>query len=462
MTCALPPPAAHETTPPPAATRREPLRVEFMLVVALILIAVFEGAVRKWAAPALTNPLLLCRDAAAFALVLLAVRRHHFRTMPFATRCLAVWSFCVACWGLFQIVALQGPVVLFLLGLRFWLLYFWFALAMACSLSSTEIVRVMRLFIVLGIAMTPLVVAQHFLPPSSVLNVQPDTDEDEIFRVTADIVRVSGTFTFTMGFACFIAVVTPLAISTRWNRTPLYRYPWLAIVGFMAVSISTLVSGSRASILLFCALLGLQTVAGLVAARTGRALAQSAAKTLLGILALVITLSFFSDALTATQERFETAAADEDVVGRIETELLGEPAARKQMTLIGHGLGAGTNAGSVLLTGENAFELAESEPARVLLEMGVVGFAWLLVKCAIFAVGVARSLVCLVRDGETLPLLLWATSAYGMSSWPVSGQVSANAFGYLVLGLALCATRALPARAVQWQTGPGPAWEASS
>ncbi|WP_322048488.1 hypothetical protein [Paraburkholderia sp. J67] len=424
---------------------REPLRFDFLLVLIVILVAVFEGAVRKWFAPGLTSPLLLCRDAAAFVLVARSALRGRFAAMPFATQCLLAWTFVVAGWGLFQIVVLQGPIVLFLLGLRFWLLYFWFALAMACTLTSVEVVRVIRLVIALGVAMTPLVVLQHFLPPSSPLNVQPDTDEDAIFLVSADIVRVTGTFTFTLGFACFIAVVSPLAISSVWNGVRLYRRAGFAVVAFIAVSISTLVSGSRASIMFFGALLALQTLAGFGAAKTGKALMQSIARTALAVLAIAITLGLFSDALVATQERFQTAAADEDVMGRIETELLGEPAARKEMTFVGHGLGAGTNAGSVLLTGENAFELAESEPARVLLEMGVVGFAWLLVKCLIFGVGLSRSLVRLVRCSETLPLLMWATTAYGMSSWPVSGQVSANAFGYIALGLALCSTRELPA-----------------
>jgi hypothetical protein len=67
--------------------------------------------------------------------------------------------------------------------------------------------------------------------------------------------------------------------------------------------------------------------------------------------------------------------------------------------------------------------------------------AWLLIKCTLFGFGLAKSVRRLVRYGETLPLMLWATAAYGMSSWPVSGQVSANAFGYIVLGLALCCIR---------------------
>jgi hypothetical protein len=443
----------------PIARPRILLRLDFALVATVILIAVFEGAVRKWLAPGLTTPLLLLRDLAALAFVLRAAWGGTFRAMPVATQCLVAWTFCVTCWGVFQIVILQGPPVLFVLGLRFWLLYFWFALAMACSLTTTEVVGLMRLMIVLGVAMTPLVVLQHFLPPSSVLNVQPDTEEEQIFLVIANVVRVSGTFTFTLGFACFIAVVTPVAISTTWSGVRLYPHRWMALAGFFAMAISTLVSGSRASIMFFVAMLALQTLAGFGAARTGRAVMRSAAKVVFGLIALVITLNVFSDAVLDTLQRFTAAGQGEDVVERIETELIGEPAARKEINFIGHGLGAGTNAGSVLLTGENAFALAESEPARVMLEMGAVGFAWLVIKCVMFAAGLTKSVMLLIRNGETLPLLMWAATAYGMSSWPVSGQVSANAFGFFALGLALCSTRTRPAarmRARAWSLGAAP------
>ncbi|RQH02197.1 hypothetical protein [Paraburkholderia dinghuensis] len=423
------------------------VRFDFLLVVAVILIAVFEGAVRKWIAPGLTTPLLLLRDVAAFTLVLRAVLGGAFRVMPGVTRCLVAWTFCVTCWGVFQIVVLQGPPVLFALGMRFWLLYFWFALAMACSLSTSEVVSVMRLMIVLGVAMTPLVVLQHFLPPSSVLNVQPDTEEDQIFLVIANVVRVSGTFTFTLGFACFIAVVTPIAISTTWSGVRLYPRRWMALAGYVAVAISTLVSGSRASIMFFVGMLALQTLAGFGAARTGGAVMRSAAKVVVGLIAVAITLNVFSDAVQDTMQRFKSAGQGEDIVERIETELVGEPAARKDIDFLGHGLGAGTNAGSVLLTGENAFALAESEPARVMLEMGAVGFVWLVIKCVMFAAGLAKSAMMLAHNGESLPLLMWAATAYGMSSWPVSGQVSANAFGFLALGLALCSIRTRPVAA---------------
>lgn len=424
----------------------------FTLVAIVILVAFFEGAARKWFFPSLSAPLLACRDLAALGLILRAALLQRFGVMPVMTRCLVFWSFCVVIWGALQLVILQGPVVLYVLGLRFWLLYLWFALAMACSLSSAEVIRLFRLMIALAVLMLPLAVIQHFQPPSSPLNLQLDTDEDEIFRVSADIVRVSGTFTFTLGYTCFIAVVTPFAINSVWNGTPLYRNKWAAVLVFFAVSIGTLISGSRASMMSFGGLMAIQSIASFVGAKTARDLMWSAAKVVIGAAAIVATLTVFSDAVVATQERFVSAAAEEDMVGRVETILLGEPAARKDFNFIGHGLGAGTNAGSVLLTGHEQFALAESEPARVLLEMGLVGVAWLIIKCAIFAFGVAKSVTRLTRLGETLPLMLWVTAAYGISSWPVSGQVSANVFGYLVLGFALCSIRpAFPVRNVAYR-----------
>lgn len=425
----------------------------FTLVAIVILVAFFEGAARKWLfSPSLSGPLLVCRDLAALALILRAALQQRFLVMPVLTRCLVLWSFCVVIWGALQLVILQGPVVLYLLGIRFWLLYLWFALAMACSLSSVEVIRLFRLMMTLAVLMLPLTVIQHFLPPSSPLNVQLDADEDEIFRVSADIVRVSGTFTFTLGYTCFIAIVTPFAMNSVWNGTPLYRSKWAAILAFFAVAIGTLISGSRASIMSFGGLMAIQSIASFMGAKTGRDLMWSAAKVVIGGAAIVATLTVFSDAVVATQERFVSAAAEEDMVGRVETILLGEPAARKDFNFIGHGLGAGTNAGSVLLTGHEQFALAESEPARVMLEMGLVGFAWLIIKCVIFAVGVAKSITRLTQLGETLPLMLWVTAAYGISSWPVSGQVSANVLGYLVLGFALCSIRpAFPVRSAAYR-----------
>ena len=115
--------------------------------------------------------------------------------------------------------------------------------------------------------------------------------------------------------------------------------------------------------------------------------------------------------------------------------IFGEPQMRDAITFLGSGLGAGTNAGAVLLTGEQGFELAETEQARVILEMGAMGFAWVLIKCVLIAWGMRKSLGKLRSGLETLPLLVWITIAYGLLSWPISGQLSANAFGYILLGL---------------------------
>src|ERR1700733_2093921 len=140
----------------------QPLSLEFKLVAFVILVAVCEGASRKWLLPALSGPLLACRDLAALTLVIRAAMLHHYRAMPMISQCLVLWSFCVVMWGALQLVVVQGPLVLYFLGLRFWLLYLWFALAMACSLSTSEVVKIIKLMIALSVLMMPLAVLQHF------------------------------------------------------------------------------------------------------------------------------------------------------------------------------------------------------------------------------------------------------------------------------------------------------------
>jgi hypothetical protein len=419
----------------PEAKASRPAKLQLGLILAVILITVFEGAVRKWIMPNATNVLLLARDLAALLVVARVAYSGGFRKMPFATECLIVWSLAVAMWGAWQIIVLQGPVVLFFIGLRFWLLYLWLALAMGCSLTEGETRIVVKVMIAVALLMMPLVALQHSLPPSSVLNLQPDTEEDKIFRLSGDIVRVSGTFTFVMGYACFVAAVTPFALGHVWKGRPFYESAWLKALVFAAICVETLFSGSRASITFFGFLLAAQLLIDVVCARSARDAVSSLLKVALVVVALFVMVYLFSDAVTATQDRFVSASESESFTDRVAAMVFGEPQMRDAITFLGSGLGAGTNAGAVLLTGEQGFELAETEQARVILEMGAMGFAWVLIKCVLIAWGMRKSLGKLRSGLETLPLLVWITIAYGLLSWPISGQLSANAFGYILLGL---------------------------
>ena len=66
--------------------------------------------------------------------------------------------------------------------------------------------------------MTPLVVLQHFSPPGARINSQVDSDEADIFLVIADVVRTTGTFSFTAGYTTYLALMAPLVFAVAGAR----------------------------------------------------------------------------------------------------------------------------------------------------------------------------------------------------------------------------------------------------
>ena len=76
-----------------------------------------------------------------------------------------------------------------LVGLRFWLLYIWFAFAISASMTEHDYRYAIRVVLVALLLMSPLVVAQHFSPPGAFINTEVDSNEDEIFLVAVGVVR---------------------------------------------------------------------------------------------------------------------------------------------------------------------------------------------------------------------------------------------------------------------------------
>ena len=170
------------------------------LFIAVMLVVIFEGAIRKWGAESSTLPLILLRDLLAAYTIVRALTRGHFRRQPQLTALMLAWSCCVIAWGLLQLTLGESSFAVLLIGLRFWLLYFWFGLAAAAGMSERDYVASLRVLLGALVLMAPLAVLQHYSPPGSFVNKSLDTNEEDIFIVIAGIVRTTGTFSFTSGF----------------------------------------------------------------------------------------------------------------------------------------------------------------------------------------------------------------------------------------------------------------------
>ncbi|MBO9514743.1 MAG: O-antigen polysaccharide polymerase Wzy [Variovorax sp.] len=423
--------------PHQALSRPQTMSRAGQIFLAVFFILVYEGAVRKWATGAATLPLIAMRDLLALALIVMAWRRGHLRRNRKITAALFAWSLLVFGWGLLQLAGGESSPVIFILGLRFWLLYTWFAIAAAASMNEADYRAFILMAAWMTLIMAPLAVVQHFSPPGSRINTQLDGDEESVFVAVSGVVRTTGTFSFTTGYSMFIALVAPVVfglLSARKRRT---SHKLLAIATFAAFMAGSFVSGSRTTVIASAMMFMVYLVGRLAFSKMKQkptaAVAVVVALALFGIFTL-----FFQEAILVTQTRFEEASAVEDFWERIVTILVAEPHVFNSFNWLGAGIGYGSNLANYVRGGAGgAITLAESEGGRLLLEGGLLGIVYVVLKLVVSVIGVAKSLRLSRKTNSPFPVIVWLTAAMAIITWTASGQLTANGMIGIILAFAL-------------------------
>lgn len=406
----------------------------------ILFIVVFEGAFRKWISSSLTTLLVLLRDVIALYGIFWSIKTKRLRFTQRGAQILWLWTAIFMVWGLLQIIVNSSSFLIFIIGARFWLLYLWFAYAAAVSFCEHDFNFIAKTLLLLLLIMTPLAIMQHFLPPSSFLNKQLDNEVEDVFLVSAGIVRTTGTFSFTLGFTTFLAVVSPFVLALLAPGTRLWKKKWTPKVCLLALGIATIVSGSRGAIIYLFTLFAAYAFLSLIYSK--RSKKGSTVVVIVTITALLALVPYvFSRAADATQDRFESAAQSENIYSRIAIIFFGEPDTYNNFKIIGHGVGVGTNFAGTVATGERTFLLAETETTRAVLEGGLLGLAFIGLKFLVMVMGLLRSCLILKSSANILPLLLWITTSLALFSWSIIGQLTVNALGFLLFGLAFASLR---------------------
>ncbi len=426
--------AAAYSRPSPQSTSR--LGKLFM---AVLLIAVFEGALRKWVSSSLTLPLVATRDLLALYSIIYAFTKGLIPVRSVLFQLVLGWSALVIGWGMLQTIVNQTSPSVLAIGLRFWLLYLWFGYVCGVGMHHEDFRRASKLILYLLLAMTPLVILQQLSPPGAFINTQLDTEEKDIFIVVAGIVRPSGLFTFTLGYTSFLALAGPIALAYWKIDSPSHRSKLLFGTSFIALLIGSLLSGSRGAIIQYGAMLGIYIV-GILWFAKGKAKLYGLAAAILTSLVLVAAAGVFYDAIDATQQRFSNAAEAEDFATRLQTIFLGEPEIYGSLTWFGEGLGAGSNLAGYVETGKRSFTLAETETARILLEGGLIGVFFMLLKLIAIFSGLLFAWRASILNSNPGPMVVWIIVGISIFTWSTIGQLTLNvliafsiAFGLLIL-----------------------------
>lgn len=404
------------------------LTKSFLIVFFIVL---FEGALRKWLNVP-TIPLMFLRDLVVVSSILYGLKYFSFRAFPEVS--LLVWTFIVIIWTLIQNMSGLMPIPVVVIGIRSWLVYFWFALLCLRVFTKEDLNFIIKVLIATVIPMVVLTAIQHLSPVSSFINAQPEGG-GEIFIVIAGIVRPTATFSFTLGFTTYLAMIGPFIFWLMSDGVDFIKnyYYRLSIIG--AYFLGVLVSGSRGAIMLAAVMLALWFLSKLLTKKL-----NISTKTIL-LLPFILGISLYfltpiiERALDANISRIEAASQQEDTSSRIIDTFIGSSALWENFDIFGHGIGAGSNAARNFMPGSNSFLLGENEIDRILNEGGIIGLFFELIKVLISLSGLIISFKLLIKEKYTLPIFFWTYLTIQLLTATTTGQITVHAFTFLSLGL---------------------------
>lgn len=419
------------------------------------LLLIFEGALRKWVAPALSAPLLVIRDPVGILIIWEAYRTHKWPSRW----SVALTLLTVLLIGLFAVQLIAGRNLLIeLFGLRSYLLPFPVLFIMGENLDEEDLRKMIAFTLWLIVPMTLLEVAQYVATPNSFLNRGAYEGGGQIKYLNGHV-RASGTFSSTIGAVEFL-ILTGAFVLYGTIKEGLAK-KWLLWADTFALVLSIPMLGSRGTVFQLMILLGCVALSGIMGiaqfVKTFRIVLPVAI-----ILFLVTQLPVFSSAMANLSQRFNGAAqigqtrqstgyeAADTVYQRLVTPVIASiENSNSSRTWSGIGIGRGAVAVNAMLTRSgntlNPFGQNENTTARELLEMGLAaGFPFeffkLFLAIVIFGQALARA-----REQEPLTLLLVPMGVV----WMFFAQLEQpTEQGFVVIGTAFCiaAARVLAAK----------------
>lgn len=383
-----------------------------------VVLLIFEGALRKWVLPSLSDPLLIVRDPVAIGIYLLAFFSGRFPLNGFVmtTFALAAASIMASLIG-----GHTNPLVL-AYGLRINYGHLPLIWIMAQVLTRKDVERLGSFLLLVAIPMTAIMILQFKSPVYAFINRGIGAEEGGQIYGAMGRIRPPGFFSFITGPQVFY----PLVAALFFHQASSHRRLWwpVLIVSGLAVLVALPVSISRTVMLatgIVCAAFVLSM------GRAGISLG-SHVRTIVTLGAVAIAVSFlpiFGEGRTVFMSRWETAAgSDGDAWGRIMGRIMGgftQPLySASHAPFFGHGIGVGSNVGARLLSGRVGFLLAEDEWSKIFQELGpILGGAFICFRVFIVLYMFWKALQALYSRRDNLPILIWSACAFpiALSQW---------------------------------------------
>jgi hypothetical protein len=409
------------------------------LVFAYIFLLIFEGALRKWALPQLSEVLLLVRDPIVLISYVLALIHHKF---PINRYVVSGGILVLLCSVLAMLIG-HGNLFVTLFGIRTNFLHIPFAFIIGNVLNRNDVVKFGNWWLWGTVGMTVLIVLQFYSPQSAWVNRSVGGGEGGGFSGAIGRYRPPATFSFIVGTVQFYTISTAFLIAGLMQHK--YYSKFLLALASGAMLIAIPVSISR-SLILSCAIV---VLTGLFASGLQKGtMIRIVRITLIGCIALffVAQIPIFDDAREAFMARWENSTGEKTggfqtaIAGRLIEMFTGPFKNTEDLPLFGKGIGAGTQVGAKLLTGEKGFSLGESEWYRLFGEYGLIlGLLFIIWRISLCFKLFTLSLKSLTR-GNGMGLIFLSATALNLITGQL-GQTTIHGFTMIGIGLTIASMR---------------------
>lgn len=399
------------------------------LFLLLIFFVILEGAVRKWFLQGYDVQIILLRDGLVLYSIFYGFNKRFF-IKDWKEDILFMWTILVVVWSFLQFVINDFNPFITLIGIRNWVLYFWFSLLCFRCLGKKELDSILLILLYTIIPIGILVIYQHFMPAGHVINKQVgSTTAEGIFTVAFGVVRTSGTFTFTSGQVQYLAFLTPIIFYLMGGKYNDSISQISKIIILILFFISIALSGSRGAIMNSGLMLSMFFLISLKLNKMKNILLHL----FFGLIFIFFISYFFDNAIEVTKFRFQNASDANQIDNRMIGIIFGSSEIWSNFNLFGEGIGIRSKLSKIFVNTE--FGNAENETARILYEGGLVGFLFILIKFIFSIIVLFKCYKISINTDDIFPFLYSVYMVQQLLMAQITGQVTTHAFTFLGLGI---------------------------
>jgi len=412
-------------------TKRENYKLIHNFFILFLFLLFTEGILRKWFTNSYAIELILLRDSIIVITIIFAFKNHILDFEQKFEKTLLLITLLIFFWSFFQLIITQTTFIISLIGLRNWIIFYWFVLIIYKSLNYEDLDFILKFLTLTFIPIVILAYIQFLSPVESIVNKM--ADGGFIFQVVPGVVRPSSIFTFSYGYSQYLGFIAPIilgliSLKGQFNLSSKKKFLLLFLL-----LLAVLTCGSRSIVLYFIFLFAAYFYLNLFNFNSTKI---NIVKILILIISIFLVWNFLDNYLEIIFSRFESAATQEDFFGRVKHMFFGAQYVWKNYSILGEGLGTASNMARPFVNTENYY-LGHYDSDRMLNEGGTLGIIILCLKPIFILILFSKcnQIKSISYERYIFSILIFIFLVYQLMLSSITGQLSSHAF--FILGLCI-------------------------